>query len=48
MSAGAEIPNKGGAEFALRVGVGYRSPIGPEFNADLIDGTPTYVFGVSF
>ena len=50
---GAEIPNEGGAEFALRLGVGYRFPIGrftigPEFDADIIDGTATYVFGVSF
>jgi hypothetical protein len=50
---GAGIPAEGGTEFALRLGVGDRFPIGrfaivPEFNADLIKGTPTYVFGVSF
>jgi hypothetical protein len=50
---GANVPSEGDAEFLMRLGVGYRLPIGhftlgPEFNADLIDGTPTYVFGVSF
>ncbi len=37
----------------MRLGVGYQFPIGhftigPEFNADLVDGEPTYVFGLSF
>lgn len=50
---GAEIPGDGEAEFAMRLGVGYQVPVGrftvePGFNADLIDGTPTYVVGVSF
>jgi hypothetical protein len=50
---GAEIPGDGEAEFAMRLGVGYQVPvgrftIGPEFNADLIDGTPTYVVGMGF
>jgi hypothetical protein len=49
---GAEIPDEGEAEFAMRLGVGYRIPVRritifPEFNADLIEGTPTYVFGVT-
>jgi len=49
---GAEIPSEGNVKFAMRFGVGYRFPIGqftirPEFNADLVEGTPTYVLGVS-
>jgi hypothetical protein len=48
---GAELPGEGETEFVMRLGVGYRFPIGrfmiiPEFNADLIEGTPTYVIGV--
>lgn len=50
---GMEIPKHGDVEFAMRFGVGYQFPIGhftigPEFNADLVDGEPTYVIGVSF
>jgi len=50
---GMEIPDHGDVEFAMRLGVGYQFPIGhftvgPEFNADLVDGEPTYVIGVSF
>ena len=54
VAPGAEIPNEGSTEFALRLGAGYKIPIGgrftliPEFNADLIEGTPTYVFGANF
>ena len=54
VAPGAEIPDEGSTEFALRLGAGYKIPLGgrftllPEFNADLIDGTPTYVFGASF
>lgn len=54
VAPGVEIPNEGSSEFALRLGAGYKIPLGgsfillPEFNADLIDGTPTYVFGASF
>lgn len=54
VAPGVEIPDEGSAEFALRFGAGYKFPIGerftilPEFNADLIDGTPTYVFGATF
>jgi len=54
VAPGAEIPNEGSTEFALRLGAGYKIPLGgrftllPEFNADLIDGHPTYVFGASF
>jgi hypothetical protein len=49
---GAEIPDEGEAEFAMRLGIGYRIPVGrfsvfPEFNADLIEGKPTYVFGAT-
>jgi hypothetical protein len=54
VAPGVEIPEEGDAEFALRLGIGYTVPIGsgrfsitPEFNADLIDGAPTYVAGVS-
>jgi len=50
---GMEIPDHGDVEFAMRLGVGYHFPIGhftvgPEFNADLVDGEPTYVIGLSF
>lgn len=50
---GIAIPDEGDVEFAMRFGVGYQFPIGhftigPEFNADLIDGEPTYVIGLSF
>ncbi len=50
---GMEIPKHGDVEFAMRFGVGYQFPIGhftigPEFNADLVDGEPTYVIGLSF
>ena len=52
MGPGAEIPSEGNVKFAMRFGVGYRFPIGqftirPEFNADLVEGTPTYVVGVT-
>jgi hypothetical protein len=53
VAPGAEIPNEGSTEFALRLGAGYKIPLGgrftlvPEFNADLIEGHPTYVFGVN-
>jgi hypothetical protein len=50
---GMEIPKHGDVEFAMRLGAGYQFPIGrftigPEFNADLVDGEPTYVIGLSF
>jgi hypothetical protein len=50
---GAEISWDGDGEFAIRRGVGYQFPIayftiGPEFNADLVDGEPTYIVGLSF
>jgi hypothetical protein len=50
---GAEIPSEGNVKFAMRFGVGYRFPVGqftirPEFIADLVEGTPTYVIGLSF
>jgi hypothetical protein len=53
VAPGAEIPNEGSTEFALRLGAGYKIPLGgrftlvPEFNADLIEGHPTYVFGAN-
>ena len=49
---GAEVANDG-TEFAFRLGLGYKIPVGrfsisPEFNADLIRGEPTYVYGLTF
>jgi hypothetical protein len=50
---GAEIPEEGPAEFAMRLGIAYGIPVGrfsiyPEFNADLVEGKPTYVVGLTF
>ena len=49
---GAEI-DEGEAEFAFRLGIGYEIPAGPfsiapEFNADIVEGDWTYVYGLSF
>jgi hypothetical protein len=49
---GAEITD-GETEFAFRLGIGYEFPAGPisiapEFNADLVRGDWTYVYGLSF
>ncbi|MFQ5527762.1 MAG: hypothetical protein ACE5GX_16075 [Thermoanaerobaculia bacterium] len=49
---GAEISSVGTA-FAFRLGVSYEFPFGrfsvaPDFSVDLVEGEPTYVFGVSF
>ena len=47
------VISPGGTEFAARFGIGYKIPAGrfsisPEFNADIIDGDPTYVYGLTF
>jgi hypothetical protein len=49
---GAEITD-GDTEFAFRLGIRYDIPAGPlsvapEFNADLVRGDWTYVYGLSF
>jgi len=50
---GAEISKENDAVFAFRLGVGYefefgRFTVAPEYNADLVEGTPTHVFGLAF
>jgi hypothetical protein len=51
---GVEFENPGETRFAMRLGVTYEFPLGsrfrliPEFNADIVDGDPTFVFGLSF
>jgi hypothetical protein len=50
---GAEVSSHG-SKFLFRLGTGYefeiarRFSITPNFNADLVDGEPTYVYGVTF
>jgi len=52
VAPGAEITD-GDTEFAFRLGIGYDIPVGPlsvapDFNADLVRGDWTYVYGLSF
>ena len=48
---GFQLDTNQNSDFALRTGVGYRLKISesmtltPEFNADLVDGDPVYVWG---
>jgi hypothetical protein len=50
---GAEISSHG-TEFLARLGLAYQFPIwerftiAPNFNVDLVDGEPTYIYGVTF
>jgi hypothetical protein len=49
---GLQIESDLSTEFAIRLGLGYKFPlgpfeIGPEFDVDLVRGEPTYVFGVA-
>ena len=52
IAPGAEFSDHG-TEFAFRLGASYQFPLGdrftlaPEFNADVIDGEATYVYGLS-
>ena len=50
---GVEVSRDEGAEFAMRFGTSYdfevgQFSIGPEFNVDLVDREPTFVFGLAF
>ena len=51
--AGAEISSHD-TEFVTRLGAAYQFPIGerftiaPNFNTDLVDGDPTYIYGITF